>query len=97
MLPQMSALKQYLENQVSLGAPETIRAKMRFEREAMQNGLMIKGYRGDNVVYKSQMFQKACTDLNQSLIFSGVVACNDTLEYRDHSSPLVLGRCCYMQ
>ena len=64
----------YIENQVSLGAPETVRAKNKFEREAMRNGVVIKGYRGDNGVYKSNMFRKACEDMNQTLDFCGVGA-----------------------
>ena len=64
----------HVENQVSLGAPETVRAKTRFEREAMRHGIAIRGYRGDNGVFKSAMFKQSCADLNQTLEFCGVGA-----------------------
>ena len=34
----------HVENQVSLGAPETVRSKNRFEREALRHGVVIRGY-----------------------------------------------------
>ena len=64
----------FVQNQVSLGAPETVRAKTRFEREALRHGIVIRGYRGDNGVYKSALFKKSCEDLHQSLEFCGVGA-----------------------
>jgi hypothetical protein len=64
----------FVQNQVSLGAAETIRAKNRFERESIQHGVMIKGYRGDNSVYKSAAFQNSCASMNQTLQFSGIGA-----------------------
>ena len=41
----------FVQNQVSLNATETLQAKGRFEREAMQQGILIKSYRGDNGIY----------------------------------------------
>ena len=64
----------FVQNQVSLGAAETLRAKTRFEREALRHGIMVRGYRGDNGVYKSQAFRASCKTMNQTLEFSGVGA-----------------------
>ena len=47
----------FVENQVSLGAEETIRSKHKFEREALRHGIPILGYRADNGVYKTTAFQ----------------------------------------
>ena len=51
-----------------------MRAKLCFERDALRNGVFICGYRGDNGVYKSAHFKQACSDMNQTLDFSGVGA-----------------------
>ena len=64
----------HIENQVSLGAPETVRSKLRFEREALRHGVVIRGYHGDNGVYKSSLFKKSCESMNQTLDFCGVGA-----------------------
>lgn len=64
----------HVENQVSLGASETIRSKQRFEKNALRHGVSIKGYRGDNGVYKSEAFQQSCQSMNQTLDFSGIGA-----------------------
>ena len=61
----------YVENQVSLGAAETIRAKHAFEREASRYGIPILGYRADNGVYKSN---EDLAKLNQTIQFCGVGA-----------------------
>ena len=36
--------------------------------------MSLKAYRGDNGVYKSELFQKSCRDMNQTLDFSGIGA-----------------------
>ena len=41
-------------NQVSLGAAKTIKSKHRFERDAIRQGIVIKGYQGDNGVYQAK-------------------------------------------
>lgn len=64
----------YLENQVSVNATETIRAKNRFEREASRHGIRIKPYRADNGIYRSEEFKKALNEKGQTIIFSGVGA-----------------------
>ena len=47
----------FVENQVSIGASETLRAKHKFEREALRHGIPILGYRADNGVYKTSAFR----------------------------------------
>ena len=66
----------YTQNQVSLGAAETVRAKHSFEREASRYGISILGYRADNGVYKSKAWSKTtCLDY---IIING--------DYLDYSS-----------
>ena len=62
----------YVQNQVSLGAAETIRAKHDFEREASRFGVSILGYRGDNGVYKSKAFTDDLERFKQTIQFCGV-------------------------
>lgn len=59
---------------MSLGAAETIRAKHRFEREAYQHGITIKGYRADNGVYKSAAFVDDTTKMSQTIKYCRVGA-----------------------
>ena len=64
----------FVQNQVSLNAEETLQGKSRFEREALHHGILIKSYRGDNGVYRSQKFQQDLRDKNQPMRYSGVGA-----------------------
>jgi hypothetical protein len=64
----------YIQNQVSLGASETIRAKHTFEREASRYGIPILGYRADNGVYKSKEFNEDLNEMKQTIQFCGVGA-----------------------
>jgi Integrase core domain. len=64
----------YIQNQVSLGATETIRAKHKFERLAQRHGIKIKSYRGDNGVYKTKAFKDDLELFKQTMIHSGVGA-----------------------
>ena len=43
-------------HQVSLGASDIVRNKELYEQEAMKYGVTFKSYRGDNGVFKSQVF-----------------------------------------
>ena len=40
----------------------------------MRNEIVIKGYRGDNEVCKSNLFKQSCESMNQILDFCGVGA-----------------------
>ena len=64
----------YLQNQVSLNAAETIRAKNSFEREARNHGIHITGYRGDNGVYRSNDWRQDLHFKGQTMEYSGVGA-----------------------
>ena len=64
----------YTQNQVSLGAAETIRAKHSFEREASRYGIPILGYRADNGVYKTKAFSDDLATMKQTIQFCGVGA-----------------------
>jgi hypothetical protein len=64
----------YIQNQVSLGATETIRAKHKFERLAQRHGIKVKSYRGDNGVYKTKAFKDDLDLFSQTMIHSGVGA-----------------------
>jgi hypothetical protein len=64
----------YIYHQVSLDAPETLRGKHAFEREARSCGVEIKSYRGDNGVYRTREFMKDLLIRGQAIKFSGVGA-----------------------
>ena len=64
----------FIQNQISLGAAETVRAKNTFERQALRHGVSIRSYRGDNGVYKSAAFKKSCDSMNQTFDYSGIGA-----------------------
>ena len=64
----------FVENQVSLGTEETLKAKHKFENEALRHGIPILGYRADNGVYKSAAFRDDLDKHSQSIQFSGVGA-----------------------
>ena len=64
----------FLHHQVSLGMPETIEGKHKFEHEAHLNSVKIKAYRADNHPFAADEF---VTDLkleNQTISYSGVGA-----------------------
>ncbi len=63
-----------LYNQVSLGAAETIKSKHSFERDAVRQGILIRGYQGDNGVYRSEEFRQDLHQFNQTIQFCGVGA-----------------------
>ena len=60
-----------VQNQVSLGAAETLKGKHRMERDALRHGIKIRGYRCDNGVYKSKEFIDDTHNLRQTIQFSG--------------------------
>ena len=54
----------HVQHQVSLGVNETEKGTHLFEREAVTYSVVIKGYRGDNGVYKTKELQKDWTTEN---------------------------------
>lgn len=61
-------------HQSSLGAPDTIRSKRKFEQEAGLSNISVKRYHGDNGIFKSAEFKEETTQLGQAISFSGVGA-----------------------
>ncbi len=65
----------WVENQVSLGAAETLMSKERFEQWLYELACVeIKHYRSDNGVFTAEEFREECVKLNQGQSFSGVGA-----------------------
>jgi hypothetical protein len=59
---------------VSLNAPETLHTKNAFEREAHNNSVSIRGYRGDNGVYRAPEWRKDLQFKGQTMDYSGAGA-----------------------
>jgi len=60
--------------QVSLGAEDTIRSKLAFERFALSCDVVVSGYRTDNGIFTKLEFLKEIEDNHQHLTVSGVGA-----------------------
>jgi len=63
-----------VHHQVSLGASETIQAKINFEREALSAGVLVTEYLSDNGIYTSAEFTRELHKTGQGLRRSGVGA-----------------------
>ena len=63
-----------VQHQVSLSAADTIKAKLKFEREAYDFGVAIQGYHTDNGVFTSKDFMEVLLGAKQDIRFSGVRA-----------------------
>ncbi len=61
-----------IHNQTSFTEDETILSKLKFERDSMGVGVVIKRYCTDNGVYTSREFMKEIHKNNQSICHSGV-------------------------
>ena len=59
-------------HQVSLGGSDTVRNKELYGQKAKEYGVKIQSYRGDNGVFKYQVFQEDIKKRDQLLTFSGV-------------------------
>ena len=65
----------WVENQVSLGAGETITSKKKFEQWLFELACIeVKHYRSDNGVFDSELFREECDSKDQTQSFSGVGA-----------------------
>jgi hypothetical protein len=65
----------WVENQVSLGANETVMGKERFEQWMYDHACVeIKHFHGDNGIFSSEEYRQDCTEKMQSQSFSGVGA-----------------------
>ena len=69
------------ENQVSLGAGETVTAKLRFEEWLWkQAAVCVKHYHSNNGVFNAEMFENVCKDDGQTQSFSDVGAKHQNAE-----------------
>ena len=65
----------WVENQVSLGASETIMGKVRFEQWLYDIACVeVKHYHGDDGIFSSKTYREECSEKMQSQSFSGVGA-----------------------
>lgn len=65
----------WVENQVSLGAFETVMSKRKFEEWLYELARVeVSHYRSDNGIFVSEEFKEECKNLNQQQTFSGVGA-----------------------
>ena len=63
----------WVENQVSLGASETIMGKVRFEQWLYDIACVeVKHYHGDDGIFSSKTYREECSEKMQSQSFSGV-------------------------
>jgi len=60
-----------IRHQVALSAAETVKAKLRYERDAFTNGVAIQAYHTDNGVFTSNDFMEELLKSKQQIRFSG--------------------------
>ena len=72
ILVDRAASKMDIYHQVSLGGSDTVCDKELCKQRASEFGMYIQTYRGDNGVFKSQIFKEDIQKRNQLLTFSGV-------------------------
>ena len=63
-----------IKYQVAINATETVKKKLTFEREAQSQGVVIKGYQTDNVIFNSSEFMEELLKKQQKIRFSGAGA-----------------------
>lgn len=64
----------HVEHQLGFSASETIRAKQSFEKMALDSGVVILNYLGDNGVFSAKDFVKHIQEHNQRISYCGVNA-----------------------
>jgi len=65
----------WVENQISLGANETVMGKARFEQWLWDQCVSeVKHYHGDNGIFSAEEYHRDCDEKGQSQSFSGVGA-----------------------
>lgn len=60
-----------VHHQVSLGAADTIKSKLLFERNAFDDGVVVQAYHTDNGVFSSKEFLAELVSKGQNIRFSG--------------------------
>ena len=63
-----------IKHQVAINATENFKAKLIFEREAQNQGVVIKGYHTDNGIFNSSEFMEELLKKQQKIRFSGAGA-----------------------
>ena len=63
-----------IKHQADVNSTETAKAKLTFEREAQIQGVVIKGYHTDNVIFNASDFMEELLKKQQKIRFSGVSA-----------------------
>jgi transposase InsO family protein len=58
-------------HQLSLGAADTIKSKLHFERNAFEDGVVIQAYHTDNGIFSSKEFLEQLVSKGQNIRFSG--------------------------
>ena len=59
-----------IKHQVAINTTETVKAKLTFEREAQSQGVAIKGYHTDNVIFNSSELMEDLLKKQQHITFS---------------------------
>jgi transposase InsO family protein len=60
-----------VHHQVSLGAADTIKSKLLFERNAFEDGVVVQAYHTDNGIFSSKEFLGELVSKGQNIRFSG--------------------------
>jgi transposase InsO family protein len=60
-----------VHHQVSLGAADTIKSKLLFERNAFEDGVVVQAYHTDNGIFSSKEFLTELVSKGQNIRFSG--------------------------
>ena len=63
-----------IKNQVATNATETVKEKPTLEREAYNQGVVIKGYHTDNGIFNASEFMEKLSKNKQEIRFSGAGA-----------------------
>ena len=58
----------------SLDGPQTLDAKLSFERLALAHGVVVRTYQADNGRFSDPLFQDNCKENRQTITFCGVDA-----------------------
>ena len=63
-----------IKHQVAINATETVKEKLKFEREAQSQGVVIKGYHTENEIFNSSQFMEELLKKKKNIRFSGAGA-----------------------
>ena len=63
-----------IKHQVSINSTETVKAKLTFDREDKNQGVMINIYHTDNEIFNTSKFMEELLKKQQKLRFSGAGA-----------------------